>query len=162
MISERGEVSPSVSVPASLVTATEKKPALTRPSSSTSEPSYGACSSDSQTDFQCEMKGLRLIDLESLLASVSRRASCNVSCSPLTVRKDLKMRKGICTRLSLSYTNSLCTESDDAFCDPSKQSKAFNSRSSREDVWQRMCWAGGHLWVLGLASPINLQSLLRI
>ena len=74
MVSERGEASSPVAVPASLVTATGKKLALTQPSSSTGEPSHGACSSD----FQCEMKGLRLIDWESLLASVSRRASCNV------------------------------------------------------------------------------------
>ena len=29
-------------------------------------------------------------------------------------------------------------------------------------MWQRVCWAGGHLWVFGLAFPINLQSLLWI
>ena len=38
-----------------------------------------ACSSDSL----CEMKGLRLIDMEELLASVTRRASCNVCGSGL-------------------------------------------------------------------------------
>ena len=74
------------------------------------------------------MKGLRLIDLESLLASVSRRASCNVCNSPLTVKEDLVLRRGICTKLSLSCTNLYCAGSDDAFCDPSKHSKAFNTR----------------------------------
>ena len=122
VVSERGEACSPVAVPASLVTATGKKLAQTRPSSSTGEPSHGACSSDSHTDFLCEMKGLRLIDLESLLASVSRRACCNVCGSPLTVREDLKLRKGICNRLTLSCTNSLCAGSDDAFCDPSKHS----------------------------------------
>ena len=105
VVSERGEESSPVAV-----TATGKKQALTRPSSSTGEPSHGACSSDSQTDFQ-----LQLIDLESLLASVSRRASCNVCGSLLTVREDLKLRKGMCSRLSLSCANSLCAGSDDAF-----------------------------------------------
>ena len=124
MVSERGEEYSPVAE-----TATGKKQALTgHPSSPTGEPSHGACSSDSQTDFQCKMKWLRLIDLESLLASVSRRASCNVCGSLLTVREDPKLRKGICSRLSLSCTNSLCVGSDDAFCDPSKHSKAFNSR----------------------------------
>ena len=106
VVSERGEESSPV-----VLTATGKKQALT----------HGACSSD----FQCEMKGLRLIDLESLLASVSRRASCNVCGSLLTVREDLKLRKGIFSWLSLSCTNSLCEGSDDAFCDPSKHSKAL-------------------------------------
>ena len=102
VVSERGEESSPVAV-----TATGKKQALTRPSSSTGELSHVACCSDSQTDFQCEMKGLWLIDLESLLASVSRRASCNVCGSLLTVREDLKLRKGICYRLSLSCSNLL-------------------------------------------------------
>ena len=134
MVSERGKESSPVAV-----TATGKKEALTRPSSSTGEPSHGACSPDSQTDFQCEMKGIRLIDLESLLASVSRRASCNVCGSLLTVNEDLKLRKGICPRLSLSCINSLCAGSDDAFCDPSKHSKTFNSRFLL--AW-RMCGRG--------------------
>ena len=87
VVSERGEASSLVAVPAPLGTATEKKLALAQPSFSGGEPRHGACSSDSQTDFQCEMKGLRLVDLQSLLASVStRRASCNVYGSPLTVR----------------------------------------------------------------------------
>ena len=85
------------------------------------------------------MKGLRLIDLESLLASVSRRASCNICGSLLTVREDQKLRKGICSRLSPSYTNSLCAGSDVAFCDPSKHSKAFNSRFL---LAGRMCGRG--------------------
>ena len=108
VVSERGEASSPVAVPAS-----GKKLAQTRPSSSTGEPSHGACSSDSHTDFLCEMKGLRLIDPESLLASLSRRACCSVCGSPLTVREDLKLRKGICNRLTLSCTNSLCAGSDD-------------------------------------------------
>ena len=129
MVSERGEESSPV------VTAIGKKQALTRPSSSTGELRHGACSLDSQN----EMKGLRLIDLESLLASVSRRASCNVCGSLLTVREDLKLRKGICSRLSLSCTNSLCAGSDDAFCYSSKHSKAFNSRFL---LAGRMCGRG--------------------
>ena len=80
VVSERGKESSPVAE-----TATGKKQALTRPSSSTDEPRHGACSSDSQTDFQCEMKGIRLIDLESLVASLSRHASCNVCGSLLTV-----------------------------------------------------------------------------
>ena len=124
VVSGRGEASSPVAAPVSLVTATGKKLALSRPSTSTGESSYGACSSDSL----CEMKGLRLIDLESLLASVSRRASCNVCNSSLTVKEDLVLRRGICTKLSLSCTNLYCAGSDDAFCDPSKHSKAFNTR----------------------------------
>ena len=85
------------------------------------------------------MKWLWLIDLGSVLTSVSRRASCNVCGSLLTVREDLKLRKGICSRLSLSCTNSLCAGSNDAFCDPSKHSKAFNSRFL---LAGRMCGRG--------------------
>ena len=105
------------------------------------------------------MKGLRLIDLESLLASVSRRASCNVCGSSLTVREDLKLRKGICTRLSLSCTNSLYAGSDDAFCDPSKHSKVFNSRFL---LAGRMC-GRGHAGLeaisvfLGLPPPLTYR-----
>ena len=120
VVSGRGEASS----PVSLATASGKKLALSRPSTSTGESSHGACSSDSL----CEMKGLRLIDLESLLASVSRRAICNVCNSPLTVKENLVLRRGICTKLTLSCTNLYCAGSDDAFCDPSKHSKASNTR----------------------------------
>ena len=135
VVSRGGEASSPVAAPVSLITASGKKLALSRPSSSTCEPSHGACSSDSQ----CGMKGLRLIDLESLLASVSRRASCNVCGSSLTVKEDLVLRSGICTKLSLSCTDSLCAGSDDAFCDPSKHSKAYNSRFI---LAGRMCGRG--------------------
>ena len=135
VVSRGGEASSPVAAPVSLITASGKKLALSRPSSSTGEPSHGACSSDSQ----CGMKRLRLIDLESLLESVSRRASCNVCGSSLTVKKDLVLRRGICTKLSLSCTNSLCAGSDDAFCDPSKHSKAYNSRFI---LAGRMCGRG--------------------
>ena len=134
VVPERGEESSPVAV-----TATGKKQALTRPSFSTGEPSHVACCSDSQTDFQCEMKGLWFIDLESLLASISRRASCNVCGLLLTVREDLKLKKGICSRQSLSCTNLLCAGSNDAFCDPSKYSKALNSRFH---LAGRMCGRG--------------------
>ena len=123
VVSGRGEAS-SVVAPVPLETATGKKLALSRPSTSTGESSHGACSSDSL----CELKGLRLIELESLLASLSRRASCNVCNSPLTVKEDLVLRRGICTKLSFSCTNFYCAGIDDAFCDPFKHSKAYNTR----------------------------------
>ena len=121
------------------MTSTGKKQALTWPSSSTGEPSRVACCSDSHTDFQCKMKGLWLIDLGNLLASVSRRASCNVCGSLLTVREDLKLKKGICSRLSLSCTNLFCAGSDVAFCDTSKHLNALNSRFH---LAGRMCGRG--------------------
>ena len=124
VVSGGGEASSPVAAPVSLITASGKKLALSRPSSSTGEPSHGACSSDSL----CEMKGQWLIYLESLLASLSRHASCNVCGSMPTVKEDLVLRRGICTKLSLSCSKSLCAGSDDAFCDPSKHSKAYNSR----------------------------------
>ena len=74
------------------------------------------------------MNGLRLIDLGDLLASVTRRANCNVCGSGLTVRESLKNRRGLCIKLTHSCTNPLCTEVDDAFSDPCKHSKALNSR----------------------------------
>ena len=70
------ETSSSVAVP----TATGKKLARPKPHSSSMDlvvsslVTDGACTSDSL----CEMKGLLLIDLGNLLASVTRRASCNV------------------------------------------------------------------------------------
>ena len=57
-----------------------KKLALAKPQSSSVEHSVSspataiACSPDSLF----EMKGLRLIDMENLLASITRQASCNV------------------------------------------------------------------------------------
>ena len=83
----------------------------------------GACSSD----YLCEMKGIRLIDMENLLASVTRRASCNVCRFWLSVRENLKNRRGLCTKLTLSCTNPWCTRDEDAFSDLCKHSKALNS-----------------------------------
>ena len=81
--------SEETSSPVAVLTATGKKlalPKLCAPSAecSVSSPAIDrACGSDSL----CDMKGQRLIDLEELLASVTRRASCNVCGSGLTVRK---------------------------------------------------------------------------
>ena len=65
---------------------TGKKLALPMPCSSSSmEYSVSSPSTDRafSSDSLCEMKGLRLIDMEELLASVTRRASCNVCGSGL-------------------------------------------------------------------------------
>ena len=149
--------------PSLLWTASGQKLALPKPHQSSAEHSVstrdstdGACSSDSSS----EMKGLWLIDIESLLASVNRRASCNVCSSPFTVKENLKFRKGLCTEISPSCTNLLCAGSDDSFSDPCKHSKALNARSV---LAGRMCGKGLAGWRLsvwgdGLASPSNLKS----
>ena len=91
-------------------TANGKKLALTIPYSFSVEHSVSslaidrACSSDSLS----EMKGLRLIDMENLLASVTRRASCNVCGSGLLLGKTWGFG-GVYTKLTLSCTNPLCT-----------------------------------------------------
>ena len=95
-----GETSSPVAVP----TTTGNKLALPMPHLSSMEHSVSspatdrACSSDSL----CEMKGLRLIDLEDLLASVTRRARCNVCGSGLIVGENLGIRRGLRTKLTLS------------------------------------------------------------
>ena len=106
------------------------------------------------------MNGLRLIDLGDLLASVTRRANCNVCGSGLTVRESLKNRRDLCTKLTLSCTNPLCTEVDDAFSDPCKHSKALNSRFI---LAGRMCDKGNAgletiCGVMGLPSLHALQN----
>ena len=64
------------------------------------------------------MKGLRLTDMEELLASVTRRASCNVCGSGLIVMENLGIRRSLCSKLTLSCTNPLYTGKEDAFSDP--------------------------------------------
>ena len=97
--------SEETSSPVAIPTTSGKKLALAKLQSSSMDLSVnplvtdGACSSDSL----CEMKGLRLIDMDNLLASVTRRASCNVCGSGLTVRENLKNRKCLCTKLTLLY-----------------------------------------------------------
>ena len=115
-----------------------------------------ACSSDSL----CEMKGLRLIDMQELLASVTRRASCNVCGSGLTVRENLGILRGLCTKLTHSCTNPLCTGVEDAFSDPYKHSKASNSRFI---LAGRMCGRGSAgletiRGVMGLPPPVFPKS----
>ena len=71
-------------------TATGKKLALPMPCSTSSmEHSVSSPATDRacRSDSLCEMKGLWLIDMEELLASVTRWASCNVCGSGLTVRE---------------------------------------------------------------------------
>ena len=70
------------------------------------------------------------------------------------------MKKGICTRLFLSCTNSLCVDSDDAFCDPSKHSNVFNSRFL---LAGRMCGRGcagleAISGFLGLPPPLTYRT----
>ena len=133
--------SEETSSPVAVPTATGKNLALPKPHSSSMDLAVsplvtdGACTSDSL----CEMKGLLLIDLGNLLTSVTRRASCDVYGSGLTVRENMKNRRSLCTKLTLSCTNPLCTGVKDAFSDPCKHSKALNFRSI---LARRMCGRG--------------------
>ena len=150
------------SSPVAVPTATGKKLALPKPCTSSAECSVRspaidrACGSDSL----CEMKGLRLIDLEELLASFTRRASCNVCGSGLTLRENLGIRRGVCTKLTLSCTNPLCTGKEDAFSDPYVHSKALNTRFI---LAGKMCGRGSAgletiCGVLGLLPPVGPKS----
>ena len=149
--------------PKPLLTASRKKLALSKLHQSSAEHSVssrdsadGACSSDSSS----EMKGLRLIDIGSLLASVNRRASCNFYSFPLSVKENLKFRKGLCTEISLSCTNPLCAGSDNSFSDRCKHSKALNARFV---LVGRMCGMGlagleTFCGVMGLPPPVTSKS----
>ena len=96
--------SEDTSCPVVVPTATGKKLALPTPSTSSAEHSLSSPAADRacRSDSLCEMKGLRLIDMEELLPSVTRRASCIVCGSGLTVRENLGIRRGLCTKLTLS------------------------------------------------------------
>ena len=77
--------SEETSSPVAVPTATGKKLALPMPYKSSTECLVSSPTIDRacESDSLCEMKGLRLIDLEELLASVTRRASCNICVSAL-------------------------------------------------------------------------------
>ncbi len=139
-------------------TATGKKLALPKPHSSSMDLAVSPLVTDgaSTSDSICEMNGLRLIDLSDLLASVTRRANCNVCGSGLTVTESLKNWRGLCTELTLSCTNPLCTGVEDAFSDPCKHSKALISRFI---LAGRMCGRGSAgletiCGVMGLPPPV--------
>ena len=144
-------------------TATGKKLALPKPCSSSSmEHSLSSPATDRAcySDSLCEVKGIQLIDMQELLASVTRRASCNICGSGLTVRENLGVRRGICTKLTLSGTNPLCTGKEDAFSDPYVHSKALNSRFI---LAGRMCGRGSAgletiCGVMGLPPPVTAKS----
>ena len=154
--------SEETSSPVVVPTATGKKLALPMPSTSSAEYSVSSPAADSacRSDSLCEMKGLRLIDLEELLASVTRRASCNVCGSGLTVRENLGIRRGLSTKLTLSCTNPLCTGKEDAFSDPYVHSKALNTRFI---LAGKMCGKGSAgletiCGVMGLPPPVGPKS----
>ena len=150
-------MSEETSSPVGAPTATEKKLALPKLHSSSMDIAVSPLVTDGPcTDSICEMNGLRLIDLGDLPASVTRRANCNVCGSGLTVRESLKNRRGLCTKLTFSCTNLLCTEVDDAFSDTCKHSKALNSRFI---LAGRMCGKGNAgletiCGVMGLPPPV--------
>ena len=154
--------SEETSSPVAVPTATGKKLALPMPSTSSAEYSVSSPAADStcRSDSLCEMKGLRLIDLEELLASVTSQASCNVCGSGLTVRENLGIRRGLSTKLTLSCTNPLCTGKEDAFSDPYVHSKALNTRFI---LAGKMCGKGSAgletiCGVMGLPPPVGPKS----
>ena len=122
--------SEETSSPVAVPTATGKKLALPMLCTSSAEclVSSPAIDRACESDSLCEMKGLWLIDLEELLASVTRRASCNICGSGPTLRENLGIRSGVCSKLTLSCTNPLCTGKEDALSDPYVHSKAWNTR----------------------------------
>ena len=72
--------SKETSSPEVVPTATGKKLVLPKPHSSSMDLAVTPLVTDgaSTSDSICEINGLRLIDLNDLLASVTRRANCNV------------------------------------------------------------------------------------
>ena len=150
--------SKETSSPEVVPTATGKKLALPKPHSSSMDLAVSPLVTDgaSSSDSICEMNGLTLIDQSNLLASVTRRDNCNVCRSGMIVRESLTNRRGLCTKLTLSCTNPLCTGVEDAFSDPCKHSKALNSRFI---LAGRMCGRGSAgletiCGVMGLPPPV--------
>ena len=80
--------------PVDASSASEKKLALPLPHTSSTDIAVNPLATDEACSSSSEMKGLRLIDLDDLLASVNRWANCNVCVSGLTVRERLKNREG--------------------------------------------------------------------
>ena len=154
--------SEETSSPVAVPTATGKKLALPKPCTSSAEYSVSSPAIDRacESESLCEMKGLRLIDLEKLLASVTRWASCNVCGSGLTLRENLGIRRGVCTKLTLSCSNPLCAEKEDTFSDPYEHSKTLNSRFI---LAGKMCGRGSAgletiCGVIGLPPPVGPKS----
>ena len=96
----------STEVPTPLLTASGKKLVLSLPSTSgisdvsldcdeLNAGSPGSC----QNEPSAEMQGLRLIDCQSLLASLKSLALCADCQFPLEVREDLGFRKGLVTKM---------------------------------------------------------------
>ena len=154
--------SEETSSPVAVLTATGKKLALSMPHSSSAECSVSSPAIDkaSVSESLCEMQGLRLVDLQLLLASVTSRANCNVCGSGLTVRENLGIRRGVCTKLTLSSTNPLCAGKEVAFSDPYVHSKALNTRLILSG---KMCGKGSAgletiSGVMGLPPPVTSKS----
>ena len=154
--------SEETSSPVAVPTATGKKLALPMPHTSSAECSVSSPAIDraSVSESLCEMQGLRLVDLQLLLASVTRRAICNVCGSGLTVRENLGIRRGVCTKLTLSCTNPLCAGKEEAFSDPYVHSKALNTRLV---LAGKMCGRGSAgletiCGVMGLPPPVSPRS----
>ena len=138
------------------------KLALPMPCSSSTECSVSspvtdrACGSESLY----EMKGLRLIDLEQQPASVTRLASCNVCDLALLSGKTWVFAGGVCTKLTLSCTNPLCTGKEDAVSDPNVHSKTLNTRFI---LAGKMCGRGSAgletiCGLMGLPPPVSPRS----
>ena len=86
--------SEETSSPVAVPTATGKKLALAKPQSSSVEHSVSSPATDRACgpDSLFEMKGLWLIDKENLLASITRRASCDVCGSGHTVKQNQELK----------------------------------------------------------------------
>ena len=89
------DTSKETSSPEVVPTATGKKLALPKPHSSSMDSAVSPLVTDgaSTSDSICEMKGLRLIDLKDLLASVTKLANCKFCGSDLTVKESLTNRR---------------------------------------------------------------------
>ena len=77
-----------------------------------------------------------------------------------SVRENLGIRRDLCTKLTLSCTNPLCTGKEEAFSDPYVHSKALNSRFI---LAGRMCGRGSAgletiCGIMGLPPPVTPKS----
>ena len=107
------QASTSVERPAPLETASGKKLAISPGAGTTRAfPRDLESLTDEEESYEYvgKLKGYRLVKIENLASSVSEIGVCSKCSTPLTLKEDLSIRRGLIAKLLVTCSNSECEQ----------------------------------------------------
>ena len=121
-------------------------------------------SSCESLDHVGEMKGYRLVSCEKLSGAVGETAVCSLCASPLTVKENLVVRRGLVSKLMIVCTNTACRK-EAVVSDPyASDAKSLNTRSvlGMQEIGRGRNGLESFCGIMDMLPPLNIPAYSNI